>query len=82
MSESPENLIIKELLSRKKSVAWLADLVHISPRHLYFVLTGKGMEKRKLSDGLKKRIEEVLGREFPSPPPSGGQTDPPETAGT
>lgn len=63
--KTPEQLIVEEIKRKNKSIQWLAVQVCINYRHLYYVLTGKPGEKRKLSAGLKARIEEVLDKEFP-----------------
>lgn len=64
LTQTPEEMIVAEIKKRKKSIQWLADRVGIGWRHLYYVLVGKPEEKRKLSDGLKQRISEVLGKDF------------------
>lgn len=60
---TPEQQIIAEVKNQNTTLQWLALKVGCSPQHLYMVL-GTASEKRKLSDNLKKRIEEVLGKEF------------------
>lgn len=80
--KSAESMILDELKSQNISILKLSRLVQTDCSHLTRCLKMTGGEKRKLSDGLKKRIEEVLGREFPTIPPSSLQTDPPETGHT
>jgi hypothetical protein len=58
-----EQEIIREIAAQNTTVNWLAAKVKVSHHHLYKCL-GMAQEKRKLSDGLKKRISEVLGKEF------------------
>lgn len=60
---SIEQQIINEIKAQNTSALWLASRVNVAKQHLYMVL-GMAAEKRKLSDGLKKRIEEVLGKTF------------------
>lgn len=79
---SIEKMILEELKIQNISFLKLAAMLNVDRTHLTRCLKMTGGEKRKLSDNLKKRIEEVLGREFPSAPPSSEQTDSPENADT
>lgn len=64
LEKTIEEKILEEISRRNKSIPWLSEQVFVGFRHLYYVLKGKPGEKRKLSDGLKKRIEAVLGKDF------------------
>ena len=59
-----EEKILAELVNQNRSIIGLAREVHVTDRHLYYVLKGKPGEKRKLSVALKTLIEEALGKEF------------------
>lgn len=62
--KSIEEMILSYLGKEGKSVKWLANELMLNQSHLTRVLRPPNKEKRPLSAGLKKRIEEVLGKEF------------------
>lgn len=62
--KTAEEKIMDEIAAQNTTMTWVAWKAHVTKVHLHYVLKGRGDEKRKLSDGLKKRIEVALGREF------------------
>lgn len=64
LAKTIEQSILEEMELQNVSFSGLARATHTERTHLTRVLKETGREKRKLSDGLKKRIEAVLQREF------------------
>jgi plasmid maintenance system antidote protein VapI len=63
-SKTAEENILDEMNRQNISFSGLARALHIERTHLTRSLKNTGGEKRKLSAGLQKRIEDVLGKEF------------------
>jgi hypothetical protein len=61
---TPEQKIVQHLKDNGQKIQWLADKVGFSRQYIGLILTGKGPDKKRLTDEIREKINLVLKSDY------------------